>query len=289
MNLLESPAKPGLYFDMTFEDYVAIPAINSHSITAMRQSPRHFANKMWGDPAERKETWQLRVGKAFDLAIFEPQAFAETVVVEPDLNKNSKEFKAWRAGLAPGAIALSHEQYTNVAAMADSIFKKKSITRLLSSGWPQLSMVWHDPATGLPCKGRLDWLTSDMIIVDLKKTMNASRWAFSFQSRDLGYWYQAAYYLWGASVLFRKPMQDFCWICCEDYPPYESAAYRSAGKEVFRCQEHLAQWLETIAECCESDTWPGYPDDFLELTSASYSEMLEYYTKTGGTPLMQGE
>jgi hypothetical protein len=87
--LLTTPALPadGIYFGMSFEDYLAAPAVGSGSLKEALADPLLFWMKSWMNPAkpEEEEKDHFLYGKAFHCRVLEGQEeFEKRFYVEPD-------------------------------------------------------------------------------------------------------------------------------------------------------------------------------------------------------------
>lgn len=168
-----------------------------------------------------------------------------------------------------------------VEGMAAALAAHPLIPALLQGGEAEVSMVWTDPETGAPCKGRPDYARfEDACLLDLKTTLDASPAAFGRAAWSYGYATQAAAYLAGAAALGVE-IRDYLLLVVEKAPPYGVAVYRlpDAALELGR-----RRWREAVrryAECLERNTWPGYPETITELTLPGWA-LSEFYTTEEG-------
>ena len=95
---------------------------------------------------------------------------------------------------------------------------------LLAGGMNEVSIFWVDPFSGLPCKARPDHIF-DAVLVDLKKTRDASEHGFRNSILKYGYHRQAAFYCDGMTKLTGKRHDTFAFIAVEDVPPYRIGVY----------------------------------------------------------------
>ena len=66
---------------MTFAEYADIDAVNWSPLSAMRDSPLHYAHRL---RTPRTDTPALAMGRAIHTAVLEPDAFPLGYVVRPD-------------------------------------------------------------------------------------------------------------------------------------------------------------------------------------------------------------
>lgn len=114
---------------------------------------------------------------------------------------------------ARGRTIIKHEQVPIATAMVRAIGQHKQASKLLSAGKPEQTMHWDCPHTGQPMKGRVDFLTDDDELVELKFTNfyepdNINRWLGS------GWGRKSATYLDGYKEIRGKPGRMW-WIFVE--------------------------------------------------------------------------
>lgn len=291
MNYLDPPGawEPGIYELDSYEQYASIPALRSSELKRMGKTPAHY--KAAGEyPQQISSTLQKSFdkGKAFDRLILHGfEDFDRIVVVEPNLNKNSKLYKQWRAEQYPGAVFLSEQERDYILKMREAAFKKRCFSDIFNSpGYAHRVLVWRDPSTGIYCKAELDWLTATGIYVDLKTAKSADFWFFARQARRLNYAHQGAYYLSGLTYLTGEVHQRFQLAVVETDPPFESHVFNVSPDMLLRAQVDNELRLETLARCLELDEWPGYPDQIIDLDSGQYFD--ETYDETDLDDIMEG-
>lgn len=259
--------EPGLYPETPYETYDRWAAARSSLLKDFRQSPLHARYAMLhpGEDATKAKTF----GQALHVAVLEPERFAATFLVMPDFGdrRSSKvrlEEIAFRAN-RPEITFLSQKDYDQAIAMRDAAWAHPTARAILAApGKNELSAVWKDPVTGVPCKGRQDkfcaW-AGYPTLADVKSTVDASRQAFSKAVQNYGYADQAAFYLDGFNAL--SPFDGdrrYVLIALEKDPPFAVAVYDldTAAIEVGR--RRYRHHIDQYARCLESGVWPGYGD-----------------------------
>lgn len=142
-------------------------------------------------------------------------------------------------------------------------------------GGRELSCVWRDETTGLPCKIRVDiWDSSHLIIADLKTTADASRFGFGRSAGKFGYHRQAAWYSHGwrqvAGDAGLDPDCDFVIIACEKEPPYLVSVHQVGGEELRTGSIECRKIRDSVSGCVSRGQWPGYGDDVMDLELPPY-------------------
>ncbi len=262
-----NPTATGI-FEIPEADYHRIKALNNSSMKVLYDySPLHFKHKMDGmtmKPITPQQQSVFDMGSVIDLCVFEPDRFKTEVVKAPGFSKNSNKYKEWKED-HNGKIILSGPAYARAKGTAEGVFKKNVASRLLSSGWPQKSIIWKHPVYGFYCKGRTDWICKPEdkfpIVVDLKTTEKAVYHRFKWVARNLRYYWQAYYYLQGLSIATGQPHKEWRWLVAETYPPHESIVYITDADGMEYAGEMIEELCATYANCLEKDEWPGYPDE----------------------------
>lgn len=215
------------------------------------------------DPDRRprgEETAGQRSGTLLHTLVLEPETFAERYAVGPDVNRNTKEWKAFAATLLPGVTALKPDELEEGRLQAASLRRHSEVAELLSSGFAEASIFWTDPETGIRCRCRPDWMhetPAGWIVLDLK-TGPAEPWAFGTQVGRMTYDVQDAFYSDGIEIATGKPVIAFVFGVVETSEPFLSMCgmIDDAGRESGRRKVRKA--LRQFARCREKNEWPGY-------------------------------
>lgn len=280
---------PGLYYDTPADEYHRSPGISKSGLDAIRQSGFHYfwrygrhqaldgAEDAAGAESDafaelanildelEREPDHLPLGSALHALILEgPKVFgARFSIAQPFSGRGSTAAKAAaRAAAAErGQTLLSRDQGLHLFGMRQGIERKRVAQRLLApeQGKPEVSMYWTDAVTGADCRGRIDFLRDDGVVVDLKTTRDASPEGFSKSLLTYRYHVQAAYYLDGLRALGHTP-KAFVFVCVENRAPYEAAVYAidqtalEIGRAEYRAD--LAEYQRHLS----AGSWSGYPD-----------------------------
>jgi hypothetical protein len=275
----------GIHYDIPFEQYVRIDAVNNSRLKLMDLSPAHFK---WG--TYREETKAFMLGSFIHSAKLEPELLDQYYWVIPDAEilkamKRSGEHLNEAASRKAGKPV----EYTNLRATkayktrVQNLKKKNDNKQEVSEDWyrdtrgilakinanskaktsftlgkAEVTIIWTDPETGIRCKGRLDFLRhvrKIYKITDLKTTIDMP-W-FSVQKFD--YHAQAGMYSTGvAELLDLSYIPEFHFTVAEKQKPYGvksaplSENLMRQGIGIFRNR------LLRLAECLSTDKWPSY-------------------------------
>ena len=238
------------------------------TLDMIHRSPAHY--KAWVDgevPDEDRAA--LVFGRAFHVAVLEPAKWAANYASLPSFGDGrTKEAKARKAAwnaLNEGRIAVPEKDYETIEAMARAVRANPLASKLLSGGKAEQTLRWQDAATGLQCKGRVDYIAREgTVFVDLKSCADASYDAFRRSCAKYGYHRQNAFYLDGARAI-GLPTEHFLFVAVEKVAPYGVGVYTIRASDVEKGRESIRDDLETMAGCLKSGVWPCYPVRIQEL------------------------
>ena len=242
-------------------------SISKSGLDDVHQSGAHYyARHLAPDrPARETKGGQLE-GSLAHCATLEPDEFAKRYAVGPDINRNTKDWKSFEAGLPQGVISIKHHQAATACAQALEVYKLPEIARAFGSGGPERSIYWTDKATGVRCRCRPDWLTDPMgptggvVVIDVKTFRSASTGAFQRQVAAKRYNVQAAFYVDGIQAALGVEVLGFVFAVVETTYPYLANAMMLDDAAIDLGRREYRADLERYAACKASNEWPGYGD-----------------------------
>lgn len=247
--------------DVPFELYQKSPGMNSSALKDILQSPAHFYERKYNQ-SERKETPALKFGKLFHYAVLECELFRKRAIVEPNVDKRTKEGKwimqNFQENLAPDALVLSQDDLTRLTGMIQRMENHKIARGLLDKGIRETTIFWNDSETGDLCKARPDFITEDGLLIDLKTTKDARYKYFSRDAGEYMYHVQAAHYLEAGRVTKKFKYEDFIFLAFEHEAPYEIAAYPLGQQSLESGVTVRRKAMRIYSECKKKNEWPGY-------------------------------
>jgi exodeoxyribonuclease VIII len=267
--------EPGIYRDISNEEYHSGPGLSSSGMKRIAISPKHFK---FHEPEE--DTESLIAGTATHCAVFEPDRFAEEYIEEPeDVNRRTKAGRAEIAELvSTGKIVLKRKLFKQILGMTEAVLSSKTASEFITGGIAEQSVYWlqhvkygQKEETKILCKARPDYVieleNGEYFIVDLKTmTRDARPWNFSAVSFwDYAYHISAAHYITGMTSIFGKPPKSFIFIAVERTPPHGIFSYYATGSFLARGFSESEKIYKTYAECLRTGEWPGYPDSLFPL------------------------
>ena len=253
--------EPGIYKNVSFNEYLAIKALSRSEKVKLLQSPSHYMH------GEKKETPAMYFGSAYHLSALQPELLEKEYAVRPEgMDFRGAIGKAWKAQAeAAGKKIVTHEESDDMFYMSKRLWNHPTITPLLQNGEPELTIIWKHPDTEILCKARLDWVNMEKhIILDLKSCQDARLSKFANHAWDLKYHIQAADYQYGLYCV-TKIEHPFYFIAQEKTAPYEPKLYRASQRFINKGQVEVARAIAIYQECLKSGKWPGYSEEEEEL------------------------
>lgn len=306
----------GVHDDVKEADYHRLQYFSNSMLQLFRKSPAHLR---WAldHPDERKDSDAFRLGHATECAIMEPDKFAEQWVIaercavpiasgkrkgEPCGNpgKFVSDGGGWFCGQhkkdgmsEPTGNVLTKDEHAMCLNVQRAVSQNKLAHELLfgTKGKNQLTIVWEDRTTGVPCKGRLDRLCrwrNRRTVVDLKSTQDASLWGFERSIYKFGYHTQHGMYNDGLVTLDqvkykRDPVPaDKLFIVYEKEPPYSVVVYRLDDQAIEEGRAEYTHHMNRFKYCREKQSWPSYAENNNMSMEPEYISIPRYAFKYTG-------
>ncbi|MFF3867381.1 PD-(D/E)XK nuclease-like domain-containing protein [Micromonospora sp. NPDC001898] len=261
--------EPGIHPDMSESAYHRdpVPAGSLSSTGARKLLPPSCPAKFrhWLDhPDPPKDAFDL--GHAAHLKVLGRGLNLAVVDAADWRTKAAKEAKA--AAYAAGQVPLLIADHQRVENMAAAIRRHPIAGPLLApdSGQPEVSVFWIDPATGMWCRARYDFLRHPVpgrrrIVVDYKTTPDASLEHIQRAIHRFGYHQQGGHYLDGAVHLGLADDPAFVLVFQETEPPHLITVVQPDPVALRIGRDLNRQALEVYAECTRTGLWPDHSDD----------------------------
>lgn len=172
---------------------------------------------------------------------------------------------------AAGKVPLLPKENAQVNAMAKAIREHPLAGPLFApgTGIAERSIYWTDPATGVRCRVRPDWLKqlpSLTLCVDLKTTKDANPEAVSRAIRDYSYHQQDAFYTDGIEAAGLAPQGcRFIFVFISKQAPYLITVREltDQDRDIGRARNERA--LRLYADCVANDHWPDWTGPVTEI------------------------
>jgi hypothetical protein len=275
--------KPGLYPDVTDEEYHADPVVGgSLSSTGARRllPPSCPAKFRWlADHPEKGRSATLDFGRAAHRWVL--GAGPELVRLEhDDLRTKAARTEAAEAE-ARGAIALKPAEYDEIVEMAAVIEAHPIAGKLFArdSGKPEQTIVWQDHRTGTMRRLRLDWLPNTLssagrlLLPDYKTVRSAEPSEIEKSINNYGYHMQGDWYIDGVLSMGLADTVAFLLVCQEKTAPYVVTVVQIHPDTLLAGHVLNEYAIETYLKCVNSGHWPGYAENVVLGRLPGYAEI----------------
>lgn len=246
-----------IHYDLTYEQYEALPGWRWSHIKAMERSPRavRYEQSTSGDTASRV------VLRAIHHLVLEPGSFGDHYALcDVVRNRKHAKYQAWLAENA-GRVALTAKEWSEVVDVAASYREHAGCAAVLASGRPEVTVTWTDEATGLALKARIDWLDPDRrLLADLKTYGTVESRQVAGRVAQLGADGQMAHYAAGlaANGIIVK---EAALLVAQGKAEHDAAVYildyGVPDGALHVGEQYRRRYLDRLAECVERDEWPG--------------------------------
>jgi exodeoxyribonuclease VIII len=234
--------------------YCALPGVRWSRLSHILDSPAHYLEYL---EREDTDTPARAIGRAVHALALDPVAF-------------QRDFACWESGRRAGqewlafATANRHktilrpDDFVMASAMADAVKTSPLVTPYLTRGRFEVPIRWKDPATGLLCKGRVDWIQpGTRTLVELKTARSIEMYAFGSDARRYHYPGQLMFYAQGIAASLGWEPERIVIIAVEKSRPYDVGVFEldMGARQHGLSEVHEA--LERLAACERSEQWPG--------------------------------
>lgn len=264
----------GLVYGLDEQIYHRQPGLSSTGAKKILKSPAHLKHYL-SEPEAPKDAFD--VGSAVHSKVL---GVGAQVTVYPDGNgperfeydgaemdnvlsktgtTGTNAARAFEAeARSNGLIPVKRVQARVVNLMAESILANQTARDLFESGQPEVSMFVDDTTTGIPLRGRLDYLKLREV-VDLKTTgTDASEDTFSRDVFKLGYHVQFGLYEHIYETITGGPMPQWFWVVVESSAPYLTNIHIAGREERIMGQRDARKAIDRYAKALETGIWSGY-------------------------------
>lgn len=257
----------GVHDAIPEDRYHALPGLSSTGIKKMLDAPAVFAQYL--AEGEKPRT-VFDVGSAAHAKIL---GVGSDVVPYPaeHLTKSGNvstkaATEAWAAARrAEGLIPVSPDQIAAVDAMAEAVLRHPDAGPLLEHGMAEVSLIWDDPDTGARCRGRIDYVRTDSLLVDLKTAEGARPGSWPYKAEDHGYFEQRVHYGNGWQVLTGAEAR-FLTVVVDKKKPHLVFVAEYDEATCAKAAENVQHAIDAYAKGIATGQWPGLPEGIHRIT-----------------------
>jgi len=272
--------KTGIFDNLSFEEYVAIDAINNSGLKTFHLTPAHYKEHK---DHQKPSTGNFLIGQAVHCLAMEPGNFNKEFIRSKFDAYNSNESKAWLAsanelGMKVLGTKVGIDPHWNpsewdlVHLIADALLEHPIAGPLLD-GIAERTLIWIDKETGELCKARTDnYSEGHAMLVDLKTAIDASFSGFTKAINNFGYYRQNAWYMDGAEACGMDVSNGFTFVVIEKAPPWAIGIYRLDDEWIRTGQVMNRHDLIQFKKQRELDEWPAYSDEIRDLPMPAYAK-----------------
>ena len=260
--------KPGMYPDISNEDYHAGPGLSSSGVKQILKSPLHYkhqyidGNKSGGSAA-------MALGTIVHTLVLEPSLFDDEYVVVEASTKNTEIFKTAAAEFSEMNVILKSE-YEKGSKIAAAALEHPKAASLLEGSLREHSMYWDE--SGRLCKCRPDiWRPDIRVCADLKTATDASPKTFQRSVINFGYHTSAAWYMRGIEQVEAMDLINWAWIVVETSEPFAVQIYVADEALLSKGFDLWKEAIATLNQCESTDAWPSYSEHILPITLPAWA------------------
>ncbi|MFF0777041.1 PD-(D/E)XK nuclease-like domain-containing protein [Streptomyces sp. NPDC003720] len=193
----------------------------------------------------------------------------ELTVIDFDTYQTKAAQTARDEARAKGQVPLLPKEWAQVQAMAAAVRQHPQAGPLFAGpGIAERSIYWTDPATGVRCRIRPDWLKELpglALAADLKTTKDASPQAVQRAMRDYSYHQQDALYVDGIWAALQPEDVRFVFAFVSKTPPHLITVRElpQQDRDIGRARNERA--LRIYADCTASGEWPDWTGPTTEI------------------------
>jgi len=241
--------KPGIYYDISNEDYHKDEAIGSTSIKAISVSPANlYFNSFKGSKS-------AQIGTAIHAALLEPELFEKEFCLLPDSDRRSAEYKAAATKYGSDCVLVGSEVETVNRMFESSRLNEDFMDYISAKGHSEVSMFATCPITGLNLKCRFDRRSdSHPYPLDLKSCRDASQRGFSQAFGQYHYHVQAAFYLYVLKLVTGIELNQFAFFAIENNAPYKNCMYYIGEDSLELGRKVMFEAMNKLAQCMEDES-----------------------------------
>lgn len=259
---------PSVIHNLRNEAYHAGPGISVSQIKRLKRTPLHMhALTLPRAAPESAPSPQMFNGTLVHCALLERAEFDRRYMVGPEVNKLTKEWKAFKADCEVQHLTpIDQLQRDRAFAQADSLAALPECAELMADGVAETSAYWHDhsdPADPVLCRCRPDWVSfvgrgTSAILMDVKTAQDASPEGFSKAVAAFGYHQQADWYCKGYEAASGLQVHGMVFVVVESEYPFAAKAHMLSDKALATAAEENAAALALYRACRAAGDWPGY-------------------------------
>lgn len=243
------------HHDIPFQEYRSWEGLSQSGLRHLARSPGHYQHYLRNPMAS---TPAMRFGSIVDCLVLEPDDFEQRYLVAPEMDRRTREWKAWRDDHpAADREIITQDEYARALSCRAAIMLHDEAGRLVSESDHQVS--WRGTIDGAAVKGRADMVAqSGWWVADLKTTQDCSEHAFGRSAAAYKYFHQAWMYsrLHELATVHEECTTEWYWVVVESEPPHGVAVYRASVAGLMEAGQDVRRLLRLYHACTKVGQWP---------------------------------
>lgn len=271
------PGEPGIYYGVSFEDYVKIDAVNSSSLKNMIVSPRNYVRMK---AIKRKPSRAMELGTFFHSMVLEPDSHGLKCYEGTKRGKAWEEFKEENDGCS--IVSKSEVGGLNEMAVSFSCNHEARKWIDLQNGDSEVTIIFVEQLTGILCKARIDFLDKACrFFTDLKTSRAVDTHGFTRQFTTMNYHFQFAFYQMAINSVYGVWPDAKC-VAVQNCEPYDTVCYNVSPLALTEGKKLVLDSLAKLQECQKLGVWPGICNETIELDLAPWAIPDQEIEESGG-------
>lgn len=247
------------------------PGVSKSGLDKVHKSYAHYKYYL---ESKGEQTKAMMFGSAIHDAILEPDEFSNGYIVQPKIDRRTKEGKEKYSTFCKnshGKGILTNDEMTMLLMIVQRFNSHPTCKSLLANSICEHS-AWYNNE-GILCKFRPDIYRPGEFIADIKTTQDASLVEFRRAMVKYNYDKQAAFYHDGVLELTGESL-PFYFIAIEKNPPYEIAIYQASTDTIETGRELYKADLKKLSNAIVFGDECSYPEGIQSIDLPSYGHDL---------------
>lgn len=228
-------------------EYRALDAVNWSTLRFMDKSPAAY---QWALAHPLKVTPDMEFGTITHARLLE----GAVIVPGANANRGTKAFAKEQAEY-PGSLLVNDTEEIMLDFWLNGYRDNDYYEEFQKDPKIEYCIIWTDPDTGIKCKCKIDLFTDD-ILLDLKTTKDDTEHAY--WSSFARYRTHCQFAMYRDALFELDGQKRECVVGrLEKTPPYDTIFSALRIEVVLGGQRRYKKLLRDLAECLETDKWPG--------------------------------
>ena len=244
--------------DMPEHEYHADPveggSLSSTMARKILDTPAHLAEYLQGPP-EYKNAYDM--GSAVHALVLGTGWPIRVCEFDDWRKKEAREQR--ESARAEGEIPLLPHEHEHAKRIAQAVKDHPIAGPLFQNGRPEVSAFAPHPNAPIWLRARMDWVTPDHILVDLKTARTADPRRWSRTVYEYGYDVQRALYCLAYRQATGIAPRGFIHVAVENEAPFAISVNQLDPEFVRIGDDRLDRAVRRYVHAIETNQWPSYP------------------------------